>query len=254
MQKVRVFIVVLALSIVSAQAQEFSLPEGLSDLGNLGSMLEAIQKPAESNEQYRFDLIVVSETLNVAENTTSKLTQYFADEAFYVEIDQDNATVLDFDNQSIIIIDKKENTQRVVTTEFFKQMTQLGQSFIPNQGSTVSVKRIFKQDEVKQILGFDAELWKMEGDSNTADAWVARAIDFDFVAFSQKLLSLFDSAGGSMVVDFSELDGELPPGLPLEVTTYEDGRKDSVTKMLSVDESGATLDLSRYRKVSMLGL
>jgi hypothetical protein len=63
---------------------------------------------------------------------------------------------------------------------------------------------------------------------------------------------MFDNGSGQFSVDFSQLQGKFPIGMPLEMTNYVDGQVNTKLRVLSVSDKLRVVDLSPYREQSML--
>ena len=254
MKRVILCALLVLFSAATLNAEESRFPDlGNIDLGGLGAVLEALQKPAASQSQYQFDIVVKAEVMDYGRNKQRSLTYAVSDDAIYAEIDADRTMVMDFVNESMVTIDPQKGTKQVMSTALFKQAMALGKNFLGDEMASFKVDNVSKVGESQPLLGYETELWRLSSEDNQADARIATAIDFDLAAYGDRVAKMFGMTPGALFADFSEATAEIPNGLPLHMINYENGKKDTELTVTSVDESGMTLDLSAYRSKSMLG-
>lgn len=228
-----------------------SASSSVSDMGGLGGMLQALQQKVNIEDQYTFMLTVEMEI--VSEGDANKMEQSFSNDAFHVKIDENQSMILDIKNESMIMIDKKAKTKASMSSQIIKKMAKMGGANLNGKvNQPQSIQRLKRTGETKKILGYTSNEWAYTEGRDKGEIWVTEEINFNFVDFNKRLISLFDNGGGQFSVDFSNLKGQIPIGLPLESTNYVNGKIDSQMKMVSVSEKKHVIDLSDYREQSML--
>ena len=226
-------------------------PAAMPSAGGFGGMLQALQQKANYNDQYSFDLEVENEITSDGETNT--MVQSYGEDGFMVVLEEDQKMVLDVTNQAMLMINDKERSVMAMSTQFMKQMAGMAGGMAKSQQTPDKISSIRKTGQSKQIASYLAHQWVFESDDGNGEMWMAESIDFDFVAFNKKLLSLFDDGSGQFAVDFTQLEGEFPMGLPLEMIGYKNGKVDHRSLTVRVNESPATLNLGGYTSQSMLG-
>ncbi len=235
-----------------SQTAPSSKPPTMKGMGGLGSMMKAMQQPVDTDDSYRFDMAFVTES--TYENKTDTMEQGFAKNAFYVKVDDQQSVIMDLDNKAMIMIDNKRKTKSAMSTDVMKQLASMGMAQSKSskkQNSTPT--KITRTGETKDILGYSTEKWTFEDDKHTGDVWIAKGLDFDFVAYSKRLIETFGGENNqAMTIDFSKLEGEIPMGYPLESTTYKNGKLESSNKVVSIYKEPLTVDLSGHKLKSMM--
>jgi hypothetical protein len=223
----------------------------LTGFGGLGGMLQALQKKVNIEDSYRFELKMKSEI--TSEGNVNVMEQSFSNNALLVQVDGNQSMILDMKNEAMIMVDEQAKTKYPMSTQLLKQVAKMGGASLNKKiEESLSVGRLEKTGKTKEILGYKASQWTYSEGSDNGEIWITEELDFDFVDFNRRLMSMFDNGGEQFSVDFSKLQGQLPNGLPLETTNYVDGQVESQMKVVSVSKEPQVIDLSGYREQTML--
>jgi hypothetical protein len=236
---------------VTSQGSQPEQSNPMSGMGDLGGMLKALQQKADIESNYSFDLKIKSEI--TSEGEANVMEQSFSSDAFHVKIDDNQSMIMDMKNEAMIMIDEKAKTKSAMSSKFLKQMAKMGGAKAMQQkAQSPSIDRIKRTGKTREILGYESDQWVYEDGRDRGELWVTEEIDFDFVDFNKRVVEMFDNGSGQFSVDFSQLQGKFPNGMPLEMTNYVDGQVNTKMRVLSVSEKLRVVDLSPYREQSML--
>lgn len=232
-------------------ANEATATEAASfgNMGNLGDMMSAIQKPVTIDDQYTFPLSVRMEV--TSDGKAQTLKQSMSDNAMYIEVDTAQSMVMDFDHRAFIMIDDKNKTKMPVSTDLMKQFANMAPK---NNVESYEVSSMTKTGKTKKILGYPTEQWIYKDKDGNGEVWLTNSLDFDLIAFSKKMAATFGStAKNNLPLDFSQLSDKAPTGYPLESIHFINGKEESRTKAIEVIEKPMTIKLQGYKMQSMLG-
>ncbi len=233
-------------------SKEVKSPVGLS---GFGGMLNAIQKEVDIEDKYSFELWVnATQTHN---GQTSNLQQWFSDSAFMLktetEADLAGRVIMDLKNKAIVMLDEKAKTKTVMSTEFIKNMAKMGGNAQKEKGQEITVSDIKRTGKTKKILGYITEQWVFKSQTEQGEVWVATGIDFDFIGFSQKLMTNFSNGQSQSMFDFSSLrEGDYPLGLVLESITKSNGEVKSHYLVNELSLKPSAIASTEYRTKSLM--
>jgi len=180
------------------------------------------------------------------------MSQALADDSILIEAGSGEVIVMDLKNEAMIVVDKKEKTKMPMSTDLIKQMAKMGRGMNKQAAKSASIQKLEKTGKSKNLLGFEVEQWIFEDGSVSGELWVTEAIDFDFIGTYKRMAEAFGADQGQMGYDFSKLEGVYPTGLTLEMISYENGKLESEYVVTEVNQSGSSLDLSKFRSKSMM--
>lgn len=232
-------------------ANEAAISEAspLGNMGNLGDMMSAIQKPVNIDDQYAFPLSIRMEV--TSDGKAQTLKHSLSDNALYAEADSAQKVIMDFNHRAFIIIDEKNKTKMALSTDIMKQFANMAPK---NNVESYEVSSMTKTGKTKQILGYPAEQWIYKDQEGNGEVWVTNSLNFDLIAFSKKMAEIFgSSAKNNLPIDFSKLTGKVPTGYPLESIHYVNGKEETRAKVIEVIEKPTTVKLQGYKMQSMMG-
>lgn len=223
----------------------------LQGLGGMGGMLSSLQQEVTIEPRYEFDLSILAKQTHKGEE--SIINQRFSDSAFMVDAGDGSQIIMDISNKAIVMIDEKENTKTGISTQFIKQMTKMGGSrFQAGKAKPIGVVDIKSTGKSKKILGYIVKQWVFKNGKEKGEVWMTDEIDFDFIGFSQQLMTLFGSEQSQMMFDFSSLEGDYPRGLALESKTYRGRKLQSHFLVKDVSRKPKVVDTSVYKTQSLM--
>lgn len=155
------------------------------DIGGLNDMMEALQKPVAIDESYAFPISLITEV--TSQGKTQTIKQSMSDNSLAMEVSKNETTILDLKNRAMIMLDHQKKTKTAMSTDLIKKFAGMAKN---NETQSYVVTRITKTGKTKKILGYTAELWEYQDNSEHGEVWVAKEVNFNLAEYCKKLSEL----------------------------------------------------------------
>ena len=198
-------------------------------------------KDAKSEASYTFDLSIKMEIIDHKDKDHDMIIDQAYGKEAMLTITEDNKIIIDFKNESSIIILEKENEARVMSLSF---MQQSGQYHTPDTDSHY-IPKITKTGNTKMIAKRKAEEYKIEYEDGYALIWSTNDIDFNYETQMMSFTQIFKKMSWS--------SDALKNGFILEMNSFDEkGKAESTMRVLEINQKPMTIDLSKYERKSIM--